>query len=94
MLKVRLPQGAQQGPFAQLWPGDFQNNVLYIKKSTHKQNAGPSTWLPDSISRTQSLVKTETEGWASGIVVKFMCSTSAARGSPVRILGVDLHTAH
>ena len=29
-----------------------------------------------------------------GWLVKFMCSTSAARSSPVRILDTDLHAAH
>ena len=34
------------------------------------------------------------QGKPSGIVVKFMCSALAVRGSQVRILGVDLQTAH
>ena len=33
-------------------------------------------------------------GWPSGIVVKFVCSASAAQGSRVQILGMDLHTTH
>ena len=33
-------------------------------------------------------------GWPGGIAVKFTGSTSAAQGLPVRILGVDLHTAY
>ena len=33
-------------------------------------------------------------GWLDGVVVKFTCSASAAWGSQVRILGMDLHTAH
>ena len=36
----------------------------------------------------------ESWGLPGGIVVKFMCSTSAAKGLRVWILDVDLHTAH
>ena len=32
-------------------------------------------------------------GPPGGAVVEFTCSTSAARGWPVQMLGVDLHTA-
>ena len=32
--------------------------------------------------------------WPGGVVVKFVYSASGAQGSPVQILGVDLHTAH
>ena len=32
--------------------------------------------------------------WPGGIVVRLACSTSAARGLPVRMLGVDLHNAY
>ena len=32
-------------------------------------------------------------GQPGGTVVKFACSTSEAQGLPVRIPGVDLHTA-
>ena len=40
-------------------------------------------------------LKKHSEGWPSGIVVKFACSTLAAWGSPpVWILGTDLHMAH
>ena len=35
-----------------------------------------------------------TRGQPSGVVVKFACSTLMAQGSPVQILGADLHTAH
>ena len=38
--------------------------------------------------------KQENKDWPHGQVVKFMHSASAARGSPVQILGTDLHTAH
>ena len=33
-------------------------------------------------------------GWPGGVVVNFVCPASAALGSQVQILGVDLHTAH
>ena len=33
-------------------------------------------------------------GQPGGIVVKFTCSTSAAQGSQVQILGVDLYATH
>ena len=33
-------------------------------------------------------------GQPSGVVVKFVCSTSVAQGSQVQILGTDLRTAH
>ena len=33
-------------------------------------------------------------GWPTGIVVKFAWSALVAWGSPVWILGTDLHTAH
>ena len=33
-------------------------------------------------------------GWPGGTVVKFAYFTSTALGPPVRILGIDLHTAH
>ena len=33
-------------------------------------------------------------GQSGGIVVKFTCSALVARGSPVQILGMDLHTTH
>ena len=39
-----------------------------------------------SISNCKSLCR----GWPGGGVVKFARSTSAAQGSPVRILGVDM----
>ena len=39
-------------------------------------------------------LKHEYWGWPSGVVVKFMCSTSAAWGLQVRIPGTDLHTVH
>ena len=38
--------------------------------------------------------KQEKKGQPHGPVVKFMSSASAAQGSPVWILGADLHTAH
>ena len=38
--------------------------------------------------------KIHREGPASGVVVKSACSTLAAWGSQVQILGADLHTAH
>ena len=38
--------------------------------------------------------KTYVSGLASGTVVKLACSASAAWGSQVWILGVDLHAAH
>ena len=34
------------------------------------------------------------QGWPSGIVAKFACSSSAAQGSRVQILGTDLHITH
>ena len=34
--------------------------------------------------------KNGSRGWPSGAVVKFAHSASAAQGSPVRILGVDM----
>ena len=40
------------------------------------------------------LLKKEKRGQPSGIVVKFVHSASAAQGSPVWILGMNLHTAH
>ena len=33
-------------------------------------------------------------GWPSGVVVKLVHSTSAAWGSQVQILGMDLYSAH
>ena len=33
-------------------------------------------------------------GWPGGIVVRFACSASVARGSPVQFPDADLHTAH
>ena len=33
-------------------------------------------------------------GWPSGLVLKFTCHASVARGSQVHIPGTDLHTAH
>ena len=33
-------------------------------------------------------------GWPGGVVVGFVCSTSAAQGSRVQILGADIHGAH
>ena len=40
------------------------------------------------------LLKTLLDGLPNGVVVKFVCSTSVAQGSPVGILGTDLHTTH
>ena len=44
--------------------------------------------------RELSLKMTEVRGQLGGVVVKFVCSTSVAQGSQVRIPSTDLHTAH
>ena len=48
---------------------------------------------PISQKKRFKIKKLFVEGWPSGIVVTFACSTSAAQGLWVWILGVDLHTA-
>ena len=45
----------------------------------------------DSLMQGKPLYKTSvSRGWPGGVVVKFVCSTSAAQGLLVRILGADL----
>ena len=39
------------------------------------------------------LSKIKLQGWPCGVLVKFVCSASAAQGLWVWILGVDLHIA-
>ena len=41
-----------------------------------------------------ALIKQKTWGRPGGTVVRFACSPSVARGSPVQILGADLCTTH
>ena len=42
----------------------------------------------------EAVKKPKHQGQPGGIVVGFTCSTWAAWGSQVQILGTDLHTAH
>ena len=53
--------------------------------------------IPGSLTKLTESESPRTEpswGWPAGIVVKFTRSALAARGSLIRILGADLHTAH
>ena len=52
-------------------------------------NRQPEKQFYNSIS-----LKLDVEGHPSGVVVKFICSALAARGSMVWILSTDPHTAH
>ena len=40
----------------------------------------------------KNTLKSTMGGWPSSVVVRFVCSTLAAQGSCVQILGMDLHT--
>ena len=48
----------------------------------------------DYLQGAKLLKKESSRGWPGGVVVKFTRSALVARGSPVPILGTDLHTAH
>ena len=48
----------------------------------------------DGPRRATASKETRHRGLPSGILVKFKYSASAARGSPVQILGADLRTAY
>ena len=46
-----------------------------------------------NVSSTLTGMKTDSQSWPGGIVVKFAHFASAAQGSQVWILGMNLHTA-
>ena len=67
-----------------------------IQDLPHYSGQGGSRVLCCGIERHLSWIRVivQTGGWLSGQVVKFARSASAAQGSPVQILGADLHPAH